>query len=184
MRSYLDAETRHHDLATWNSFPWPKRNDWMLTDSRWRSTNKLLCQEWFSHSWVVREVALAQSGLVVWGQCEFQWNDLVRSAVWAVLRLNVLPDCYQIFASHVYSCAIENGRHLRVLGEQRRLQSLDFLELLSYRTLRFTDPQDRIYAFLDFADRSTCKLDLKPNYNPDPPEVFRNSATQYINLRK
>lgn len=46
----------------WNTFPYPRPDEPILTDSRWDSLLLLLEETWFTRGWVVREAGFAQEG--------------------------------------------------------------------------------------------------------------------------
>ncbi|KAJ8112468.1 hypothetical protein OPT61_g5172 [Boeremia exigua] len=175
---YSDPET---DI--WDTFPHSEPNALVLRDPRWASVCVLVEQEWFHRGWVVREAGLAQEGVVIWGQTEFKWDDLMRALVWRhrrAFRTIAMPAEDRI-RSHLEAYEARHQDTICVFyqwGSYRACSLLDYLHCA--RALRLKDPRDRIYAFLDLAEDSIRELDVVPNYNDPPLKVYHDFAINYI----
>lgn len=180
----IEETCKHIDMS-WDSFPYPDKDDTLLVDARWESLHKLLSRNWFDRGWVVREAALGQCCQVIWGQSVFTWKNVMRAYIWLKRRAPI------VFVSRRFlSCGIAlhqdvyEQRHKDFAqafwGEStwRTASILTILDLA--RDLQLSDPRDRIYAFTELSGDSLQELDICPNYKESHLEVYRQFAIQYI----
>ena len=167
----------------WVLFPYPEADAPVLRDPRWASINVLVEQEWFHRGWVVREAGLARHGLVIWGQTELPWNDLMRALVWRHRRASktIAIPAKDRFRSHLEAYEAQHQDTICVFYKEGSWKTCSLLDYIHFaRALRLKDPRDRIYAFLDLAEDSRRQLHVIPNYNGTLLEVYRGFATQYV----
>jgi hypothetical protein len=159
------------------------RAEYLPKRSRVGLIGALAGNEWYERGWVVREASLAREGVLIWGDTVLQWDDLMRTALWAGTRVNQDKG---LTAALRIRCHFEayKTRH-------RNCSSVFFHEgdwyepsLLDYmgwaQSLRLKNPRDRIYAFLELGSETGKILDIVPNYTNTPLEVYKHFATNYI----
>ncbi|KAK2590523.1 hypothetical protein QQS21_011790 [Conoideocrella luteorostrata] len=175
----------------WALFPYLGQDDAAFSDTRWESI-AVLCQcAWFCRGWVVQEAALAPKSLIMWGQCEINWAELMRVDAWANFRA---PSCTQAYdvgtcGLHTHNYFFRNQNEARFFWEDEDspvVRALNTLE--SARDLELTDPRDRIYAFLGLMsthdDASDTALRLQPNYDQNFLDVYNDFAVEYIHKKR
>ncbi|KAL6708991.1 hypothetical protein ACN47E_002118 [Coniothyrium glycines] len=171
--------------GNWDSFPFMKDEDAYGQDARWESLNVLVHQAWFSRGWVVREAAAAQKGQVIWAQTEFEWEKLMRVLLWTQKRsviINYRYDFVMNVLAHLIPFANKYQSFANIIGTTTS-QLFDILSGISRAVfLEFTNPHDRVYAFLDLfpiQGRSDYIL-LQPNYQVPFLQVYQDFAICYI----
>ncbi|KAG9202648.1 hypothetical protein G6514_004140 [Epicoccum nigrum] len=175
------------DWNPWDQFPHPDASAPVIHDPRWASINILVEQQWFQRGWVVREAGLAQQGLVIWGQTEFLWTDLMQALVWRHRRAvkTILIPAEDRFRSHLEAYEARNKARICVFYQNGSWKPCSLLDYLHFaRALLLKDPRDRIYAFLDLSEDDTRQLHMVPNYNDSPEKVYRDFATNYVRTLK
>jgi hypothetical protein len=180
----MEREPWHREDPTlWDLFPHPDAEAPVLSDPRWASLNVLVEQDWFRRGWVVREAGLAHEGLVIWGDTEFSWEKLMLTLVWRHKRaLTKIPfPAEDRFRSHLEAYEARHQDTICVFYQRTAWQACSLLDYIHFaRILRLTDPRDRIYAFLDLAEKSRDQLKVIPNYNDSSLKVYQDFATYYI----
>lgn len=175
------------DWDPWDQFPHSDVGAPVLHDPRWASINVLVEQEWFHRGWVVREAGLAQQGLIIWGQTEFLWTDLMQALVWRHRRAvkTILIPAEDRFRSHLEAYEARHKARICVFYQNGSWEPCSLLGYLHFaRALLLKDPRDRIYAFLDLSEDATRQLHMVPNYNDSPQKVYRDFATNYVRTLK
>ncbi|KAH7390532.1 heterokaryon incompatibility protein-domain-containing protein [Pyrenochaeta sp. MPI-SDFR-AT-0127] len=180
----IDETCKHIDM-TWNSFPYPHKDDPILVDPRWKSLSKLLGQDWFDRGWVVREAAFAQDGRVIWGEVEFSWEHLMRAYPWLTMRASrafYTRDMHSLsISAHSTAYKYRHKNFACTLFTEDIWYTPSLLcDLEEGRSLLLTDPRDRIYAFMELTPSSERRIDLHPDYSESYLEVYRLFAIQYI----
>lgn len=175
-------------LPQWSHYPW----DWfpfaaadapILSDPRWSSVNALLEQQWFSRGWVVREAGLARQGLVVWGNTEFAWHDLMRVLVWRHRRAakTISIPAEDRFRSHLEAYEAQHKDIICTFYQEGAWKPCSLLDYIHFaRALQLKDPRDRVFAFLDLAKDSTRQLTVVPKYTDAPSKVYHDFAVAYV----
>lgn len=180
---YQSAVERCLDVPRWNLFPFLPGQNISLKGPEWDLIGALAGNEWYERGWVVREASLAREAVVIWGDTVLQWDDLMRTALWAGTRVNQDKGLTAAFRIRCYFEAYK-ARH-------RNYTSVFFHEgdwyepsLLDYmgwaQGLRLKNPRDRIYAFLELGSETGKILDIVFNYTDTPLEVYKHFATNYI----
>lgn len=183
VRRSIDDELTRLDTSIFDVYPYPAPDNPVLTDLRWTAINRLVRQEWFVRGWVIREAGLAQSDLLIWGQSQYDWGDVMMVLMWAIYRAKAVTatdvaDTPYLWA-HTEAYRDQHIDSLRVFLNEEQAQPNRLLEYIYY-DMSFTDPRDRIYAFLDLTTEPSNGLDLRPNYDLSIEEVFHDFAKQYI----
>lgn len=171
------------DSAIWDQFPYSDSMAPVLHDPRWASINALIEQPWFQRGWVVREAGLARQAIVLWGQTEFLWHNLMRALVWRHRRAvkSITIPAEDRFRSHLEAYEARHQESIRVFYQWGSWKACSLLDYLHFaRALRLTDARDRIYAFLDLAGDSVRELGVVPNYNDAPSKVYSDFAIHYV----
>jgi hypothetical protein len=182
LRCFIDRELQRLDTSVFDRFPFPASDDPVLTDPRWDAMNRLVRTEWFDRGWVVREAALAQSGLLIWGQSVYDWGNLMTVMTWAAYRANPVGENVVNFGylePHMDAYRDWNIDSLQAFLDEYNSKPRLLLDFLS-DNMSFSNPCDRIYAFLDLITEPLDNLVLNPNYDLSTEEVFHDFAEQYI----
>jgi hypothetical protein len=183
VRSSIDKKLSKFDSSAFNSYPWPDPDGPVFKDPQRTSVNRLVRTNWFDRGWVLREVTLAQSGLLFWGKGHYNWNGLMLVLIWAHYRMNsagsedLVDKPY--FESHLVAYQDRSVASLQMFFTKYRSDPKRLLDYLRY-DLRFPDPHSRIYTFLDITIEPLVGLVLVPNYELSPEEVLYNFAKTYI----
>lgn len=167
----------------WNSFPYPKRDDPILTDRRWDSLAQLFSEVWWTRGWVVREAGFARDGTVFWGRTEFSWDSLMKVCLFL----------YKRAVSTLYAKGLDSKMplaHLEIYEDRfkdyAKLFTIEVTwvesSLLGYlnltRQLKLKDERDRIYAFLELVTLESRQVRLKPNYKDHFLHVYQQFAIE------
>jgi hypothetical protein len=180
----IQSTCRKIDM-TWDSFPYPDKDDVLLDDPRWDSLYQLLSQDWFRRGWVVQEAALAAQGEVLWGQSSFDWQKLMRTYSWLSTRgvriyhTKRFREVAITMHSAVYQEAHKNFE--RVFSSESAWLPSSILHMLnSAKKLDLKDPRDRIYAFMDLPQHDTHRITIRPDYFAPYLQQYRQFAVTYI----
>jgi hypothetical protein len=185
---FLQSRMAKLESLDWDVFPYLDEyaNHPLLTDERWHSIHKLLQQQWFKRGWVVREAGLARQAVILWGDSEISWQQLMWTTTWVHGRLMTPPGTPEV---HLYQqlrghCDCYFDRHistLRVFVPQAVWAPSTLLNYLAHgRALHFTERRDNIYAFLDLAAKPTDGFHILPSYAKPVLEIFRDFSIEYL----
>ncbi|KAJ8112467.1 hypothetical protein OPT61_g5173 [Boeremia exigua] len=184
MRSLFDHELAKFENPDWNLISFLSPNDPLVEDKRWQSLEVLFQLPWFKRGWVVREAGLARECLVIWGDSEFRWTDLMWVAIWLRAKAVAVmspPPSRHLLNTHIDAYWDRHNDVARVLVYEIPLipnRLLDYISLGRY--LHFKDRRDSIYAFFDLADDSAEELRSIADYTLPLHLVFRNFTIQYL----
>jgi hypothetical protein len=172
--------------------PWrsiPELNDGPLSDvEEWGRIFEIYNRPWFSRLWVVQEVALARSAIVLWDDCEISWEWIGLAA--AIIRTN-----YDAIAAVIQShpkIHIQSSMHkgiincylmFRLSKSQKYIPAiqLTFCELLKLtRHFGCRDDRDRVYGLLGLPTADDISRTLVPDYRDSIAEVFGHVAKKII----
>jgi len=174
---------------SWDSFPYPDDDDPLLTDPRWGALHSLLSQNWFDRGWVVQEAASAPKGQVIWGESEFDWDKLMRVHTWLSTR------ALGTYNSFLFSEVLINA-HKNIYLDTHEEFGRAFYDKMSWGTssilqtlnnakeLDLSNPQDRIYAFIELPQHLDHPIRVRPNYYSTHLETYRQFAVQYVRSTK
>ncbi|KAH6639073.1 heterokaryon incompatibility protein-domain-containing protein [Boeremia exigua] len=178
----------------WNSFPdlYQDIGNPLLHDKRWLSYKALSKQQWFVRGWVVREVGLAKEGMIIWGDGEFTWTNLMRTTIWIAgknVAISLIPPTMLTgrmsseLAIHVDVYLDRNHHTLRIFLLNLSWSPSRMVDYLARgRYLKFKDRRDSVYAFTDLALESADLLRLAPDYTQSPSEAFKAFTIQYLRI--
>ncbi|KAF2823986.1 HET-domain-containing protein [Ophiobolus disseminans] len=165
----------------WNTFPYPRSDEPILTDPRWDSLLLLLEETWFTRGWVVREAGFAQDGQVFWGDSEFSWVALMKTLNWLYKRgvktLYAKGFDSRIPLAHLEIYEDRNAEYAKLFTTEMTWVDQSLLGYLSLtRQLNLKDPRDRIYAFLELVENEGRPVHLRPNYKDSYLHVYQQFA--------
>lgn len=171
----------------WDSFPYPKAGDRLLSRERWESWTELVSQPWFSRGWVVQEAALGPESLVLWAGETIPWVSLLRVQHWLNKRSHHLigghPNELSVL-SPLHTNTLEVRRHhdIQTLLPARRTALTTLQALHDARDLELKDPKDRIYAFMAYPTSDAAMPALRPNYTDDTShlDLYWEFAVKYL----
>ncbi|CAI9630293.1 unnamed protein product [Alternaria burnsii] len=185
-----------------------------LTFYNWLGFIVLINRPWFKRAWVIQEIALGKTALVVCGSKVFPWELLsktlsfVKITRWYhhlrseklrhVKELRNQPGIYR----QVLKSKLEVGISPLNLNSTRLSTSLlaetnsqmanhsSLRNLLDkHRFAESSDPRDKVYAFLGLANKSLSPFRTQPNvlipdYNLSVQEVYTETATVLMSSYK
>ncbi|EPE32061.1 hypothetical protein GLAREA_12143 [Glarea lozoyensis ATCC 20868] len=144
---------------------------------------------WFSRLWVVQEVALARSAIVLWDECEISWEWIGLAA--GIIRTNF--DAIAAVVQRHPEISVRSSMHIgitncylmfRLSKSQRYIPPLElsFCDLLQLtRHLGCSDDRDRVYGLLGLPTGDNVSCNLTPDYSKSVAEVYCLAARKMIN---
>jgi Heterokaryon incompatibility protein (HET) len=139
----------------------------------WNNLRRLFSQSWFWRLWVIQEVALADSAIVLWGDQETSWTKVGITAAWMrsvgyeVAEIGPMPGMYNAYL--MFRLSKESG--------EASVTSISLLLLLRLtRQFRCSDPRDRVFALLGLANSIESGVSIKPDYTKSVQDVYREVA--------
>lgn len=182
-------------LGIFDSFPYPNKDDPLLTDPRWESWNHLVRRPWFSRGWVVQEAALSREASVLWAGQEIPWTRIGRTDLWRELRASQwlssslkrrgMPSLQK----HIFNTQRpEEATTFWAEARCQKMKPMPTLQILQYaRDTNLDMPKDRIYAFmaLPSLDGALATCALEPDYNKQTThlDVYRQFAIRFLEKR-
>ncbi|KAK4164082.1 heterokaryon incompatibility protein-domain-containing protein [Cladorrhinum sp. PSN259] len=154
-----------------------------LVDKKsWDALRALYETEYFRRFWIIQELALGKSAVVIWGDHHISWGLIGICASWMVTSgwsfspTDTITAAYNAFLIHVLPLAKRSGISM--------FSKLDLSVVLGTTMERFdsTDARDRIFALLgmSFAGNDPDKeLLIQPNYSQNLSSVY-TAATRKI----
>lgn len=143
---------------------------------------------WFSRLWVMQEVALARSAIVLWDDCEISWEWIGLAA--AIIRSNYDAICavmqdnpYIAVTNRIHMGLINAYLMFRLSKSQHYIAPLEFTfyELLKYtRQFGCQDDRDRVYGLLGLPTADDVSNNIIPDYNKSVGEVYCDVAKKII----
>ncbi|CAO2657858.1 Nn.00g071180.m01.CDS01 [Neocucurbitaria sp. VM-36] len=173
----------------------------------WLGFMVLINRPWFKRAWVVQEIALGKSAIVVCGSKVFTWDMLsktlsfVKTTRWYhhlhtekmkhVKSLQKRPGIYRRVLQSRLSVGISpvylNETRLAISSSAQDAARPPPLRMLldKHRFSMSSDPRDKVYALLGLADRSVSPFRtqpnaLTPNYNLSVQQVYTEVAQVLI----
>lgn len=157
----------------------------------WCSLAALLKRQWFSRLWIIQETILSRNLVLLCGEHQIAWIDLVRAARNIEARCQALGWSPSTMFLQIHEVAVPLEHNLLRLAEWRdhyhdkgasNPNAWRFtLENLVYDTWVFnsTDPRDKIYGVLGLVNpevRATWVID----YQSSPEEVYAIATRRII----
>ncbi|KAF2033216.1 hypothetical protein EK21DRAFT_109349 [Setomelanomma holmii] len=191
MRTISATSEKHWSLVPYTSFYEAEaqhihRPD--LSFHNWLGFMAFINRPWFKRAWVVQEIALAKSAVVVCGKHVFPWDMLaktlsfVRATKWYhhlhtekmrhVTRLRKHPGIYKrllrsslcVGISPIYINETRMALSTSAEGTEHPDAHSPPLRMLldKHRFCKSSDPRDKVYAFLGLADRAMSPFRTNP----------------------
>ncbi|RGP60616.1 hypothetical protein FSPOR_10583 [Fusarium sporotrichioides] len=148
---------------------------------------------WFSRVWVIQEALSARVPLVHCSAEQVPWEEVVEVSNWlghpAYAAQNPHNASQQISMAAIWKKLKPKGRTMEVpttpIEAQETNQLSSILEVfLSGLDLKATDPRDKFFALLTFADEThdASQLDdlIRPNYDKSKERVFADFTRWWI----
>ena len=145
--------------------------------SAWESLKTFYRIPWLRRLWVLQEVALSSSAIVLWGNTEVSWDIVGRAS-------EVIQDDHNLWNAVDQRTGVGNAYLMHSLRNSN--PPLHSFRTLLQRARRFetTDPRDRIFAVLGLSttDRPTGDgtLFLEPDYTLTVPQLYLAVAQRII----
>jgi hypothetical protein len=149
----------------------------LTASSSWESLQAFYKVPWLRRLWVLQEVVLSSSAVVMWGDAEISW-ELVGIAS------ERIQDDHQLWNAVGQRTGIGNAYLMHSL--RNRKQAVYSFRVLLQRSRRFeaTDPKDRIFAVLGLPTTDTAPdkglLFLEPDYTLSVSQLYLNVARRMI----
>ncbi|KIW17677.1 hypothetical protein PV08_04872 [Exophiala spinifera] len=160
----------------------------------WAAVHRLVYLEWFERVWVLQEVGLAGSALLIYGEASMNWSYLVELMLMMALRADigrlvgnvrhglfwdVFDDIWRTYENPVsWRNELPLTRSMNQSATLRR-----FIDILNDgRQYKATNPRDRVYAFLAHPSVSghDQKGALSADYNKSVDEVYHDAARHIL----
>lgn len=176
-----------------DSFPWPRWDDMLLNDPRWRSLVILTKQNWFRRGWVIQEAILARDARILWVGVQIRLLDLLRAGKWVTRRAQTFASRlgnqrdYSFWPSKMPTLLRQmffqksEAEAKTLYSGAKVVKGFKLLEALhDARWLEIGDPCDRIYAFMALPFVGNQMPVLRPDYEQSHLEVYRDFAVEYL----
>lgn len=125
----------------------------------WDKVRRLMSSAWFGRVWVLQEIGLARSAIILYGKYSMDWSQLVELMLFNTSRVDVGAHTGTISSGKIWDvyediwCTFKNETSWR--NELPLTKSLNqahssqcFTEILNVaRHYQATDPRDHVYAF-------------------------------------
>ncbi|MCJ1367915.1 hypothetical protein MMC16_007051 [Acarospora aff. strigata] len=168
---------------------WERRifgNEWSLSgdlgDKKWyviiKSLILLLHRPWFLRTWIIQEVALATSAVVLCGDHAASWEDFYRAVSYAIdleYFSNTTPETYSSVRH------IEKSRWNLAQDQNQSPLPRPLDLLVSFRTFLATDARDKVFGLYSLFNPSDLAiLELQPDYKLELVDVYTRAAIDCI----
>lgn len=167
----------------WDRFPWPRPDDPLLSDHRWKSWNILVSHAWFRRGWVIQEVALGRDVRVLWSGVSIEWMSILRVTLWVMRRART-PTALGLPVIHMQAFHLAQPHETMAFFPERskeEIEVLPALHMLHYaRHLQLSDPRDRIYAFMALPVKEDTMPILYPDYTRSHLNIYQDFALRYL----
>ncbi|KAL1600661.1 hypothetical protein SLS60_007049 [Paraconiothyrium brasiliense] len=181
-----------------DNVPLLELNHPITNPSRWIPLQRLFLQTWFSRVWIIQEVGLAATAVVLYGKHSIPWSDMIQfiliehrrpdlKAVPVVLRIGRTIDAFNlIWCNYGNATSWRTERpYIRYLSglPHHRLRKDLFNVLLTGARFDATDGRDHVYAFLGHPSASfseTKSTIIEADYKVTKEELYRHVATTLL----
>ena len=161
---------------------------------KWDTVRHLMNSEWFTRVWVLQEVGLARSALILWGKSSMNWSQLVELMLFVAWRADVGAHTGNVKSGTIYDVyedvwrSFENKDTWRdelplTRSMNKTLAGQTLLDILNDgRVFEATDQRDRIYAFLSHprASSHAKKKAAVVDYRKSVEEVYSETARHIL----
>jgi hypothetical protein len=176
---WLSVLRRRVDLLTS-----PKIRVWDVNEGRFRVLAPfssefyleligMLRMEWFKRAWVVQEVAVSSSAIIIWGPSQYHWEDVIQ-ALKFMSQVN-FPLAFIVTLENIST--IEEERQLYRKGHSK-LNGI----LLRHQRCKASDSRDKIYSFCGLVKTSSDgHSPVRISYKDDVATIYREVALKILN---
>lgn len=164
---------------SWDSFPNLPLTHSLLHDTRWESFRAFTKHPWFYRGWVIQEATLATRAEVFYGRLKCDWLHILRIFTWKVKRIGSAFEKYNpnSLDLHLDSYMSRLESEAIYFFPENAFGQFSLAEILnSAKVLSFTDPRDRIYAFLGLPMAQNYRNKLDISYETTVLETYRSFA--------
>ncbi|KIY01069.1 uncharacterized protein Z520_03735 [Fonsecaea multimorphosa CBS 102226] len=170
----------------------PESGKICLDPRKWDMVRRLMDSEWFSRVWVLQEVGLARSAVLLYGNATMNWAYLVELMLIVASRVDVASHTGSVKSGMLWDLFDDLWRTYgndiswrnelpmcKMLSSNK--SEVSFINILNDgRSYMATDPRDRVYAFLSHPS-TACgvaqdKRMVVANYNLSVDEVYFQTA--------
>lgn len=165
----------------------------------WDKVRRLMDSEWFSRIWVLQEVGLARSAVMVYGKSSMEWSFFVELMLHVAsrpdlhkytgyLKTGLIWDVFEdIWCSFKNSMTWRNELPLMQCLNSTSGDAQSFSIVLNVaRPHQATDQRDRVYAFLSHPRASVGAARKEQivtvDYNNSVEEVYLDTAIRIIHM--
>jgi hypothetical protein len=149
--------------------------------SRWEALRRLLERKWFSRTWVIQELGLANAATFFCGSTSFDARQLRDTLSWVRWQTDSAPRLHglnqqSIDLAYSYVDSTRGSHRIELGHDPTSAESFfDLLELA--RGLQCTDPRDAVYAFLGHPSAFKAGLHDVAPYKWYPRNFYDNFPT-------
>ncbi|KAI2606396.1 HET-domain-containing protein [Hypoxylon fragiforme] len=148
----------------------------------WRALALLFGRSWFTRAWVVQELVLARSTVILCGKYSFDWNAIVSVSDFMAKRTSA-----NTFQQHLFddlddsSLSYKNPAKLEAVKKSTLAGTSDVLlySLIRCRTYDATKEHDKVYSLVSLANCQD-QPDLYPNYEKTVARLYTDIAKYVI----
>jgi hypothetical protein len=197
---WLGEEEQRSDLAMNNIRQWddhfvelmhdsnvslPELPTQMFDPAAWAATRHLLARPWWRRIWVLQEVAVSRSALLICGPDHCEWTSFVAARViWSKLtNPTYFGSLTQSQTEMILSIPTDVGWTMAQLQMGMfRNENTGILGLLrGTYTFLATDPRDHLYAL--FGMKEIVDIKTQPNYRSSISQVYTDFARAFVNQK-
>ena len=174
--------------------PIPYGNGSICADSqKWDMVRRMASSEWFSRVWVLQEIGLARSAMIIYGNSTMEWSYLVELMLFVASRPDVHVHTGDLKSGVIWDvfesiwCSFGNTESWRnelplTRSLNNVIDTLSFTDILNIsRAYQVTDQRDRVYAFLSLSmiawKSGKNEQVLIADYNKSVDEVYLDTAS-------
>ena len=163
---------------------------------KWKMVQRMMDLEWFNRVWVLQEVGLARSAVLLYGSSTIDWAYLVELMLIIASRVDVSSFVGNIKSGMIWDFYEDLWRSYGNLDSWRNhlpmTRSLDdndavgsFINILNDgRSYKATDQRDRVYAFLSHPSAACDGFEadrlVVPNYRLSVDHVYLETARSLL----
>ena len=152
----------------------------------WTACMQMLLHPWFSRTWVVQEIGLARTGIILYGRERISWYSLMLMTAWlsqVASHLSHSTGMYDLNMQTFWRLWLSfDPRQRSAIGSRTSPRS--FLDVLnSTRRFDATDSRDYLYALMGHqtAQKEGILNFLKPDYQRSVVDIYVDFFVDWIN---
>lgn len=167
--------------------------------TRWSKVNKLVDLPWFTRVWVLQEVGLAATAVLLWGSQGLNFSEIVELALWVLWRPDIsaiagIVNTGRLFDNFVgiwktYGNTKSWREEMPFIRSQSVVNYYDSFLLVLHmaRIYEASDPRDKIYAFLGHPlalNSDGSGTTISADYTKNVKDVYFETASVFLNQKK